>query len=113
MKVGVVPARDHARVARSAGTFWAQLGDEVVIWTPEPEWTSDLGGMTADQLAIDERDPLEPSEDLHLVIQLGRLFQQEHPDARVIVDKGRFLVVALDPASARRMPERDEVCYGV
>ena len=38
---------------------------------------------------------------LHLVSQTARCFQQNHPDARVLVDRGRFLLVDLDPDAAR------------
>lgn len=99
--------------ALTAGASWAQLGDEVVVWTDEQEWSGALDPRRSGRLAIEERDELGPGEELHLVIQLGRLFQQEHPEVPVIADKGRFLVVALDRQTARRLPERDEVCYGV
>lgn len=35
----------------------------------------------------------------YLVVQHGRLFQQEHPDVRVLVDNGRYLVIEADPAA--------------
>ena len=30
---------------------------------------------------------------MHIVVQNGRLFQQEHPEVPVILDRGRFLLV--------------------
>ena len=51
--------------------------------------------------------------DMHLVVQKGRTFQQEHPDAEVIYDKGRYLVVALDPAKARKLNKRKDVCFHI
>lgn len=85
----------------------------MVVWTDAREWSGALDPLRAARPGIEERDEIAPGEELHLVIQLGRLFQQEHPEVRVIADRGRFLVVALDPQTARRLPERDEVCYGV
>ena len=114
MKLGVVSLQeDDWQAARTAGASWAQLGDQVVVWTDEPELSRALEPLRLGELAIEERNEIRPGEELHLVIQLGRLFQQEHPEVPVIADKGRFLVVALDPKTARRLPERDEVCYGV
>jgi hypothetical protein len=40
---------------------------------------------------------LVPEQHLHVVTQTGRLFQEDHPGVRVVVDKGRYLVVAFDP----------------
>jgi hypothetical protein len=60
-----------------------------------------------------ERQPDVEREHLHIVVQNGRLFQQENPDARVLVDRGRFLLVELDPDRVRRLEGKDETCYGV
>jgi hypothetical protein len=54
-----------------------------------------------------------PADHLHLVTQVGRTFQLERPDVPILVDAGRYLVVAHDPTQAARLPERDEVCYGL
>lgn len=116
MKLAVISLDDDGWAASRAGTAgasWTQLGDDVLVWTAEDEWSAAVDPARSERLAVDERDEIGPGEELHLVIQLGRLFQQEHPDVRVIVDKGRFLVVALSADTARRLPERDEVCYGV
>jgi len=54
-----------------------------------------------------------PLDRLHLVVQNGRTFQQEHPDVPVLADKGRYLVVDLDSAAARTMTGPERVCYAV
>jgi len=46
-------------------------------------------------------------------VQKGRLFQQEHPDVPVIVDKGRFLLVELSPQQARTMDKGAAPCYAI
>jgi Zn-dependent M28 family amino/carboxypeptidase len=51
--------------------------------------------------------------DLRLVTQVGRVFQHEHPDVPVLVDKGRYLVVSIDPERLGRIRPREEVCYRV
>lgn len=46
-------------------------------------------------------------------MQHGRQFQQHHPRTPVLVDRGRFLLVALDPARARQLARARPTCYGV
>jgi Zn-dependent M28 family amino/carboxypeptidase len=50
-------------------------------------------------------------QDLFIVVQKGRLFQIEHPDVPVIVDKGRYLLVELTEAQAQEIKEHEEPCY--
>ena len=57
-------------------------------------------------------ETLNPDE-LFLVSQKGRLFQREHPDARVLLDKGRFLVVHLPPENREQIKTPGEPCYTI
>ena len=50
---------------------------------------------------------------LHVVFQKGRLFQREHPDVPVLLDKGRFLLVDLDPKRVRKIGKSDVPCFAV
>jgi hypothetical protein len=52
-------------------------------------------------------------EELHVVVQNGRLFQQHHPEVPVIHDRGRFLLVKLAPERARSLAADRPTCYGV
>jgi hypothetical protein len=45
--------------------------------------------------------------------QVGRVSQQEHRNIPVLLDKGRYLVVAMQPEQAGRIQPRQEVCYDV
>jgi hypothetical protein len=56
--------------------------------------------------------PVE-SKNLHLVVQKGRLFQQEHPQIPVLLDKGRYLVVELEPESVEAFSHGDEPCFTI
>ena len=47
---------------------------------------------------------------LRLVVQHGRTFQRAHPHVRVLSDKGRYLVVAVDPADVMA---DDFACFSV
>ena len=46
-------------------------------------------------------------------MQHGRTFQQHHPDVPVLHDRGRFLLVQLDPDRARTLATEEETCFGV
>lgn len=89
---------------------WARFGDELLLVSDETQG-EDLAEWGTTRLR--ERQPDVERENLHVVVQNGRLFQQENPDARVLVDRGRFLLVELDPDQARRLEGKGETCYGV
>lgn len=96
--------------ATAAGATWARLGDEILV-----------SGRPADveRALIDIPSVAAPvqktvaSERLQLVTQNGRLFQQEHPDVPVIVDKVRYLVVDLDPGEAKKLNVPYMPCYSL
>ncbi len=67
--------------ARQPGRNWARLGDTEIVWTDD---TQPLGRGSRKAPA------------LRLVTQVGRLFQDEHPDVTVLIEHGRHLVVAGD-----------------
>lgn len=48
-----------------------------------------------------------------MVVQKGRLFQQQHPDVPVLLDKGRYLVVDLDARKARKLGQGHLPCFAI
>ncbi|MCU1515970.1 MAG: Peptidase [Pseudarthrobacter sp.] len=85
------------RIAATAAT-WTRLGDVVVVRSQahrgaKLDLRAELTG--AHRLNV-------PEQHLHVVTQISRLFQEDHPDVPVLVDKGRYLVVAFDPAAPGR-----------
>jgi FMN phosphatase YigB (HAD superfamily) len=75
---------------------WTRLGDVLVVLAPATRAGQLVpGAETADSA----RRLLAPERHLNLVTQIGRLFQEDHPDVRVLVDKGRYLVVDVDAAA--------------
>lgn len=58
------------------GHAWARLGDDVLVWNAG---TAQRG-----------------SSGLSVVTQVGASFQDEHPEVRVVMDRGRHLVIASD-----------------
>lgn len=80
---------------RSAGppTPALRFGSEALLLTREGELASDAAaGAPLGRLAA--------LEELHLVIQVGRLFELEHPEEEVLYRKGRYLLVRLPPERA-------------
>ena len=95
------------------GTSWAQFGDELLLYTDETEWGRLMEDAGRSALPLQERQTSVKMEHMHLVVQNGRLFQQEHPDVPVIIDRGRFLLVDLDPDRASQVAGSHATCYGV
>lgn len=96
--------------AADAGAAWTRLGDTLLVTgAPAQLERTAAGRAPAERIGV-------PAARLHLVIQNGRQFQQAHPAVPVLVDRGRYLVVDLDPAEAGRFVEPSErhlPCFGV
>src|SRR5215212_5076026 len=106
MKLATYYVQPGARASRldsvvPPGASWAQFGDEVLLYTDETQWEGLVERAGRGDLQLREHRATVEREHMHVVVQNGRLFQQEHPDARVILDRGRFLLVELDPDQAR------------
>jgi hypothetical protein len=102
-----------AELAPENGVHWTRLADSTVVWTVSEEW-----GMFAEEtgrlgLHIDPAAGRDLDGQLYLVLQVGRSFQNAYPEARTVVDKGRYLVVELLAEEMRRLAEHDEVCWAV
>jgi peptidase M28-like protein len=118
MKFATYHLLPDARTARMdardlSGTSWAQFGDQVLLYADDTagEDLTIRAGRTALQLR--EYSIPAKREHLHVVVQNGRLFQQENPDVPVILDRGRILLVALDPERVHQLEQKGLTCYGV
>jgi len=112
------PAAQLRRPARAAHAApsdvpWLQFGDELVYAGTEQEWPALTASASRAGLALRERPGTVDGGRLHVIIQKGRLFQREHPDVPILVDKGRFLLVEMDPKLARKLAKRKEPCFTV
>lgn len=100
----VVPATRYAPSGPAApgAPHWTRLGDRVVVWS-----------SASDAAARVERLGVPPARaaGLALVTQVGRSFQDDHPDARLVVDHGRHLVI--DTATLPRDLEAVTACWRV
>jgi hypothetical protein len=97
VEVSVVPAG----AAADPTARRVRLGDRAVLLRPAGS------GMPGERVVTISPDRL------HLVVQNGRTFQQEHPDVPVLADQGRFLVVDIEPATARALTGPEQVCYAL
>lgn len=97
----------------AVGTRSIRFGDILFHLTGEPRWDG-LAKSARQQGAALKRLPHDtPRERLHMVVQKGRLFQQEHPDVPVLLDKGRYLVVDLDRRNAKKWDQGDRPCFAI
>ncbi|SNS14137.1 Haloacid dehalogenase-like hydrolase [Geodermatophilus saharensis] len=87
---------------------WARFGDDVFPLDPP-----DRTGGTRDAGATRRREQEVPRDQLRLVIQCGRSFQKAHPDVPVLLDHGRFLVVAVDPSRRSALDDRTGTRFAV
>jgi Zn-dependent M28 family amino/carboxypeptidase len=93
------------------GTFWVRFGDEVLLYAEDTKWNSVVERAHQQNLRLQEHSDAVEKDSIHLVIQNGRRFQQEHPEVQVLFDKGRYIAVALDPEEATQMD--GGVCFGI
>ncbi|MCG5212890.1 M28 family metallopeptidase [Streptosporangium sp. KLBMP 9127] len=118
MKLGTVllPVDRDQTTARvtTPGLNWTRLGDTMLYWTADDElWDRAHERVRLTGLSLEERPAPGQAGDLRLVTQVGRVFQHEHPDVPVLVDKGRYLVVSIDERRLGQIPPRADVCYRV
>jgi len=96
------------------GTDWVRFGRQTLLYNDEADTGSDAAPRAPSRGARFARREADATRDqLHVVVQHGRLFQQQHPDVPVLHDRGRFLLVQLDPDRARRLQAEHPCCFGV
>lgn len=115
MGVGILrlPPAGEADQARAAterlptlGSEWVRLDEAILVWGESDE-TARTAGLRVEAPVVQP-----PPEELRLVTQIGRVFEQKHPDVPVVLDKGRYIVVQLDERQ-REIDAGDAVCYKV
>jgi hypothetical protein len=93
--------------------FWASIGDDVVIWSESKDWSNLVRDVKTSGLLDATPIGREAEGSLHLVIQVGNTFRMAHPEARVILDRGRYLIADLTPAEVNRFADPGEVCWTI
>lgn len=103
-----IDSRD-ARAGIPGGSV--RFGEELLVYAPDSEWQM-LGERAGSSgLVLKEQLGEFEQEELYLVVQVGDSFRQEHPDIPVLLNKGRYLAVSLDPERARKLTAGDSCCY--
>jgi hypothetical protein len=100
-------------VHSDSGTRSIRFGDVLFHMSEEPRWGGLAKAARRSGAALKRLSHSTPRERLHMVVQKGRLFQQEHPDVPVLLDKGRYLVVDLDPRRARKWDQGHRPCFAI
>jgi hypothetical protein len=95
------------------GTSWLRFGRETILYNDDDERFGLPAGRASRGARYPRRQVDATREQLHIVVQHGRLFEQQHPDVPILHDRGRFLLVQLAPADARRLQSEAETCYGI
>jgi hypothetical protein len=95
------------------GVTSMRFGDETVYCGEPQNWDRFEASAARAGIASQERADTVDRRRLHVVIQKGRLFQKEHPSVQILLDKGRFLLVEMDPELAKKLEEKKEPCYTI
>lgn len=105
-------AERRARLA-DLGVPWVQFGDDMLLLASEGQATA--LSQRARSAGVEPAALIDADRkaDLYVVTQIGRLFQRAHPEVNVLFDRGRYLVVELDPAQAEELARHPDACYAV
>jgi hypothetical protein len=94
------------------GVSSVRFGEELLLYADEPQ-EENTTAFASRGARLPRRDEAVTKDRLHVVVQNGRLFQQHHPEIPVIHDRGRFLLINLDPEHAREIADQQGTCYGI
>lgn len=94
-------------------TSWIQFGQETILIAKESDLNQLNRRAARTGIALERNLLATERENLYVVVQKGRLFQQEHPQVRVLVDRGRFLLVELNADLVAACDKGDQPCYGI
>ena len=94
------------------GVATARFGNEVLLYSDESQELEPTLIASRDA-PMQLRKEEVTKERMHIVVQNGRLFQQHHPDVPVIHDRGRFLLVDIDPEHAGKLADKYYTCFGI
>jgi hypothetical protein len=96
------------------GVSWVRFGRETLLYSEDDDQQEPKGTQRSSRGARYPRREVDATPpQLHVVVQHGRRFQQQHPTVPVLHDRGRFLLVQMDPEQVRIIAETKERCYGV
>ena len=97
----------------AVGLATAQFGDEILLYGNKKQWDTLKTSVRRGELRLIERAANVKREHLYVVVQNGRLFQHQHPEIPVLLDRGRFLLVEIEPRRVRRLTDKHGTCYAL
>jgi len=118
MKVGICRIEENNRSARLSrinelDAWSVQFGDQLLLYTAKSKWNNVATQAERGGLHLEEYPEDVKKGDMYLVVQKGRLFQNEYPNVPIILDKGRYLAVTLSDQEIKKIGARQEPCFVV
>jgi hypothetical protein len=104
---------DQIASVEEYGGWWVRFGDDVLVYTANEKWNAVTSRIKSSDRLTRQEIGTVPKLNMHLVVQKGRTFQQENPDVRLIIDKGRFLVVDIHRSIAEKLSGRKDPCFQI
>ena len=105
---------DHvANTKRSRDLAWAKSADRTIIWSTSDDQEKFLLKSKQVGVQVDATESGSIKGQLYLVIQVGRSFQNIYEGDRVILEKGRYLIVDLLPEELQRLVDEGEKCWTI
>jgi hypothetical protein len=105
---------DFGRVAGEPrpeeGLSWARFGDQLFLFGEGPAWEALSRRAAGSEFSIRELPGDFPRHHLDLVVQKGRLFQADHPDVPVLLDRA-LPGSGSRPKAAERIGQPEYPCY--
>ncbi len=104
-------ACEDTKSALEKETPWIELGEELLVLGTGRQLESAIVRAGRSGMRVESVVREVDRNNLYMVFQKGRLFQQEFPDVPVLVDRGRFLVVQMSRLDAERHAAPIEPCF--
>lgn len=102
-------SRNNEQQELPPNTSTIRFGNDLLLYSDEIK--KNAFGNTSPHLQSRHEDVSK--KQLHVVVQNGRLFQQHYPNIPVFHDRGRFLLVKINPQEAEKLAEKGETCFGI
>jgi len=105
--------RAYVDPADSISASWVKFGEEIVLITDKPDWDELAEESRRTSADLKDIGYVSKRENLHLVIQKGNTFEQENPNVPILLNRGRFLLIDLDPEKVKELRITEEPCYNI
>ena len=96
-----------------ANGHWVRFGNELFAYSANAKWGSVEQNLSSGRSQKSSPTGTVRKNDLYLVRQKGRVFQLDNPKVPVLFDKGRYLIVELTPAKAKKFKKQAEPCFDI